>query len=53
MSMEINCSVTSQVMGLKTSTPGVTRKEEIKTGSKNVDDYSYDRVSGIKFHIIK
>lgn len=40
MSMEINSGVTSQVMDLKTSTPGVTRKEEIKTGFKNVDNYS-------------
>ena len=40
MSMEINSGVTSQSMNLKTSTPGVTRKEEIKTGYKNVDDYS-------------
>ena len=43
MSMEIkntNNSVTSQIMDLKTSTPGVTRKEEIKTGFKNTNDYS-------------
>ena len=40
MLMEINSGVTSQVMDLKTSTPGATRKEEIKTGFKNVDDYS-------------
>lgn len=40
MSMEISSGVTSQVMDLKTSTPGVTRKEEIKTGFKNVDEYS-------------
>ena len=40
MSMEISSGVTSQVMELKTPTPGVTRKEEIKTGFKNVDDYS-------------
>ena len=43
MSMEINSmnsSVTSQIMDLKTSTPGVTRKEEIKTGFKNTNDYS-------------
>ncbi len=39
MSMEIN-NVTSQIMELKTSKPGVTRKEEIKTGFKNVDEYS-------------
>ncbi len=39
MSIEINSGVTSQVMDLKTSTPGVTRKEEVKTGFKNVDDY--------------
>ena len=41
--MEINSTnsgVTSQIMDLKTSTPGVTRKEEIKTGFKNVNDYS-------------
>ena len=43
MSMEINSTnngVTSQIMDLKTSTPGVTRKEEIKTGFNNVNDYS-------------
>ncbi len=40
MLMEISGGVTSQVMELKTSMPGVTRKEEIKTGFKNVDDYS-------------
>ena len=39
MSMEIT-GVTSQVMDLKTSTPGVTRKEEIKTGFKDVSDYT-------------
>ena len=43
MSMEINSTnsgVTSQIMDLKTSTPGVTRKEKIKTGFKNTNDYS-------------
>ena len=43
MSMEINSTnngITSQIMDLKTSTPGVTRKEEIKTGFKNTNDYS-------------
>lgn len=40
MSMEIGSGVTSQIMELKTSKPGVTRKEEIKTGFKSVDDYS-------------
>ena len=43
MSMEINSAnsgVISQIMDLKTSTPGVTRKEEIKTGFKNTNDYS-------------
>ena len=43
MSMEIsstNGGVISQIMELKTSTPGVTRKEEIKTGFKNTNDYS-------------
>ena len=43
MSMEINSAnsgVTSQIMDLKTSTPGVTRKEEIKTGFRNTNDYS-------------
>ena len=43
MSIEINSTnsgVTSQIMDLKTSTPGVTRKEEIKTGFKNANDYS-------------
>ena len=40
MSMEISNEITSQVMDLKTSKPGVTRKEEIKTGFKNTNDYS-------------
>ena len=43
MSTEINAvnsGVTSQIMDLKTSKPGVTRKEEIKTGFKNTNDYS-------------
>ncbi len=39
MAMEIS-GVTSQIMDLKTSTPGVTRKEEIKTGFKDVSDYT-------------
>lgn len=39
MSMEIGAGVTSQIMDLKTSTPGVTRKEEIKTGYQEVNDY--------------
>lgn len=39
MAMEIN-GATSQIMDLKTSTPGVTRKEEIKTGFKDVADYT-------------
>ena len=39
MTMEIS-GVTSQIMDLKTSTPGVTRKEEIKTGFKDVSDYT-------------
>ena len=34
------CGVTSQIMELKTSTPYVTRHEEIKTGFKNINDYS-------------
>lgn len=41
--MEINnvdSGVISQIMDLKTSTPGVTRKEVIKTGFKNINDYS-------------
>ena len=40
MALEIDSGVTSQIMDLKTSTPGVTRKEEIKTGFKSVDDYT-------------
>ncbi len=40
MSMEIGNGVASQIMDLKTSTPNVTRKEEIKTGFKNINDYS-------------
>ena len=43
MSMEINntnSGVTSQIMDLKTSKPGVTRKEEIKTGFNDVKEYS-------------
>lgn len=39
MAMEIS-GVTSQIMDLKTSIPGVTRKEEIKTGFKDVADYT-------------
>ncbi|MCM1399160.1 MAG: cell envelope integrity protein TolA [Clostridium sp.] len=33
-------NVITSVVELKTSTPGVTKKEEIKTGYKNVNDYS-------------
>lgn len=33
-------SVTTSTVELKTSTPGVTRKEQIKTGFSNVNDYS-------------
>ena len=33
-------NIKSQMMDLKTSTSGVTRKEEIKTGFKNVSDYT-------------
>lgn len=40
MSVEINSGVTSQIMDLKTPTARMARKEEIKTGFKNVDDYS-------------
>ena len=43
MSMEINntnSGVTSQIMDLKTSTPGVTRKEEIKTNLIKTDFFS-------------
>ena len=40
MAMEIGSGITSQIMDLKTSTPGVTRKEEVKTGFKDVSDYS-------------
>ncbi len=40
MAMEISNNTTSQIMELKTSTPGMTRKEEIKTGFKNIDEYS-------------
>lgn len=40
MSIEIGSGETSQIMDLKTSKPGVTRKEEIKTGFKNINDYS-------------
>ena len=36
----VNNGVTAQIMDLKTSTPGVTRKEEIKTGFKNTNNYS-------------
>ncbi|MCR5452486.1 MAG: hypothetical protein K6F00_07670 [Lachnospiraceae bacterium] len=39
MSMEIG-NVTSQIMDLKTDKPGVTRKEEVKTGFANVRDYT-------------
>lgn len=43
MSMEINGTnngVTSQVMDLKTSTQEATKKEEIKIGFKNTNEYS-------------
>ncbi len=33
-------NVTTSTVKLKTSTPGVTRTEQIKTGFKNVNDYS-------------
>lgn len=33
-------SVTTSTVELKTSTPGVTRTEQIKTGFRNVNDYS-------------
>ncbi len=33
-------NVTTSTVELKTSTPGVTRTEQIKTGFKNVNDYS-------------
>ena len=36
----VNNGVTSQIMDLKTSISGVTRKEKIKTGFKNTNDYS-------------
>lgn len=36
----INNTVTTSTAELKTSTPGVTRKEQIKTGFNNVSDYS-------------
>lgn len=39
MAMEIS-NVTSQIMELKTDKPGVTRKEEIKTGFANINEYS-------------
>ena len=38
MAIEIS-GITTQVMDLKTDKPGVTRKEEITTGFKNVNDY--------------
>ncbi len=40
MAIEISSKTTSQIMDLKTPTPKTTRNEEIKTGFKNVDDYS-------------
>lgn len=40
MSIEISTGVVSQIMDLKTSTPGVTRKEVIKTGFKDTNEYS-------------
>ena len=36
----INNGIKSHIMDLKTSTLGMTRKEEIKTGFKNINDYS-------------
>ena len=59
MSMEINSTnngITSQIMDLKTSTPGVTRKEEIKTGFKNTNDYSkylQEKYSGVLSQVYK
>ena len=38
--LEVNNTVQSKIMDLKTSRPGVTRKEEIKIGYKNINDYS-------------
>ena len=43
MAMEITdnySSYTTSTVKLKTSTPGVTRTEQIRTGYKNVNDYS-------------
>lgn len=40
MSLEVNSRVISQIMDLKTSVPGVTRKEEIKTGFGSIAEYS-------------
>ena len=43
MAMEINSAnsgITSQIVDLKTSKSGVTRKEEIKTGFNDVKEYS-------------
>ena len=40
MSIGINGGVTSQIMELKTSTPGVARKEEVKTGFARLNDNS-------------
>ena len=40
MSLEVNSRVISQIMDLKTSVPGVTRKEEIKTGFDSIAEYT-------------
>ena len=55
MAMEINgtnSGITSQIMDLKTSTPGVTRKEEIKTGFKNTKEYSKYLQEKYPFHLL-
>ena len=40
MAMKVTGEVVSQIMELKTANPGVTRKEEIKTGFNDIKDYS-------------
>lgn len=40
MSLDVNSRVISQIMDLKTSVPGVTRKEEIKTGFDSIAEYT-------------
>ena len=49
-------NVTTSTVELKTSRPGVTKTEQIKTGYSNVNDYSKDvykrKIQNVGLHII-